>query len=128
MKILVTYEKHGNRYFDANTPESLGKASLKILKERMNDGYYYLGTPPNNNDILSLELIQELPSRLQESEKARRNTFLSEEKRYNQSKRDFDALTKMIADGDWKNAYKCLRFYSGGEYERMSLEDVENCT
>ena len=127
MKILIAHEKHGNRYYDASTPENLGRACLQILKERQEDGYYDLGDPPDGKDILSLEEIQELPRRLQESERAMVNAYLKEERRYKQFKTDFDTLTKIIAEGDWQNAYKCLRLYANGEYERISLEEVEVC-
>lgn len=38
--ILVAREKHGDRYFDASTPELLAAASLKLLRERMKEGWY----------------------------------------------------------------------------------------
>ncbi len=38
--IIVVREKHGINYYDANSTEGIGRASLQILGERENQGYY----------------------------------------------------------------------------------------
>lgn len=40
MQILIAKEKHGDRYFDASSNEKLHKACVKLLQERLNEGYY----------------------------------------------------------------------------------------
>jgi hypothetical protein len=41
MQIIVCHEKHGERYYDASTPEAWAKSALAILTDRFNDGYWY---------------------------------------------------------------------------------------
>jgi len=40
-RILVVDEKHGYRYFDAGTEEALHASALKLVTERVEDGYWY---------------------------------------------------------------------------------------
>lgn len=39
--IVIFEEKHSTRYFDASTEDALAAACLKILKERLQAGYWY---------------------------------------------------------------------------------------
>ena len=39
--ILLVHEKHGIRYFDFSTPDKAAKAILKLVSERLSDGYYH---------------------------------------------------------------------------------------
>lgn len=41
-QILVLTEKHGDRFFDASTPEKLDWSAAKVLKERAEEGYWYV--------------------------------------------------------------------------------------
>lgn len=40
-QIIIAKEKHGDRFYDASTPEAWAKNALKILTERWNEGYWY---------------------------------------------------------------------------------------
>jgi len=40
MKIIMFREKHSNRYFTFNSEEELKEIFLKILKERLKEGYF----------------------------------------------------------------------------------------
>jgi hypothetical protein len=41
MKMIVLYEKYGNRYIDAgNTKETIAAAAAAIVKERVNNKFY----------------------------------------------------------------------------------------
>lgn len=40
-QVLVLREKHGDAYFDVPDSTALDDASLKILTERFNQGYWY---------------------------------------------------------------------------------------
>jgi len=39
-RILVVNEKHGDRYFDASTDAALHAAALKLVEERLEQGWY----------------------------------------------------------------------------------------
>ncbi len=45
--ILIFEEKHGSRYFRAETREQLAAACLKIVKERHEAGWYGYSTDPD---------------------------------------------------------------------------------
>jgi len=77
-QILIFKEKHGDRYFDASTPEMKSAAFLKILRERFTSGYYYEKpkSPERNlsredKALLSLseEQLEALPAPLKETTK-----------------------------------------------------------
>ena len=40
MRTLVAKEKHGDRHFAVPDDEALGRAALKLLKERSNEGWF----------------------------------------------------------------------------------------
>lgn len=63
-KILILEEKHGDRYYDASTPEALSRAAVKVLKERAEEGYWYIrhyadDTPANSKDAELLAVTDE---------------------------------------------------------------------
>lgn len=40
-RIIMFEEKHQTRYFDASTDEVLSRACVKVLRERVDEGYWY---------------------------------------------------------------------------------------
>jgi hypothetical protein len=94
-RILVAHEKHGDRYFDASTDELLDAAAIFLLADRHNDGYWY--PKPERGESKDW---------------------------YNQMKKVVDAHTnkKPCPKG---LAWSLLCQHSDGEYESVSLEDVE---
>lgn len=58
MKIIVAQEKHATRYLDASTDEAWARSSLKLLKERLEYGYYNMH-PGLGYDIEEIQRVVE---------------------------------------------------------------------
>lgn len=126
-QILVAREKHGNRYFDASTPELLAKSAFKLLKERWEDEYwYYLDDPPDGKDILSEEQIVALPTEgLQSAESKKRTDYLRELRNWQSDEREYLAIQDCVENNCFNKAWKLLNGRSDYEYESVELETLE---
>lgn len=126
-KILIFKEKHSNRYFDASTVEAHSAACLKILKERLEEGYWYdPGDPPDKEDILSEEQISSLPTEiLKRAESERRKRYLRELANYEEEVKFVEDAKDAIANNKGRLAYKLLMWRRDGEYERFYEEELE---
>ena len=67
MKIAVFTEKHGNRYMKASTDEELQESCLKVLRERMADGYWYYDPDEPTKPVCSREDAEKLPDPFRET-------------------------------------------------------------
>lgn len=45
MRIIVVYDKHSTRYIDATSDDQWERASLTLLRDRLDAGYYYSDDP-----------------------------------------------------------------------------------
>lgn len=52
---LLLREKHGDRYIDVSTPDKATRAAVRIVSERLREGWYWEETPadiiPGQNDL-----------------------------------------------------------------------------
>lgn len=123
MKILVCYEKHGNRYLDASTPEKLGESALKVLKERWNEGYfYYAPIKPEEPPVMDLESI---PEPFKEQAKNMLLDYNRALDRYTKELREYNYLKDVIENNKTDKAWKTLDWFGESDYERVSIENVE---
>jgi hypothetical protein len=128
-KILIFREKHGSRYFDASTDELICKAALKVLTERLEDGYwYYEPEPPNKGGILTPNQIATLPTAAlvnQETDKLIR--YNQDFRQYEYDLQEFRDIKKSVETKDGLTAYKILRSRSCDEYEyeTFQLQNLE---
>jgi hypothetical protein len=108
--ILIFKEKHGDRYFDASTPEAKSAAFLKILRERFNSGYYYEEPKSPEHTLtkdekallsLSEEQLDALPAPLQASTKTQvsrvRRKLRGVQEEYEQAKLWWDSVVALLA-------------------------------
>src|SRR6478736_5758639 len=118
-KIIIFKEKHGDRHFDASTTKKVWAACLKILKERLDDGYwYYVGTPPSADDILTEEQITQLPTEnLQVEQSQKRKAYLRAQKSYEREVKFLEDAKQAVETGDGKIAYRLLLNRLDAEYE-----------
>lgn len=131
MKIIIFKEKHGNRYFDASTPQALDNACRKILKERLKYGWYNVQQPPPPNNLLTIEEIAKLPEKYKNQE--RRILLKWEEtlESYQKEKQWLDDLKKLLeTPEDLSNkkipeSYHFLRDREHWEYEGMTIRELE---
>lgn len=126
-QILIAYEKHGNRYFDASTPELLAESAFKLLKERWDEGYWYVSEdPPEREDILSEEQIAALPTEsLRSAELAKRTYYLAEFNNWQRDEKEILAIQDCVENNLKDKALKLLQNRSDYEYENVELEFLE---
>lgn len=126
-QILIAKEEHGTRYFDASTPELLAESAFKLLKERWDDGYWYISEdPPENKDILSEEQIATLPTEsLRASEQGKLYWYLSEFKDWQKNEKEYLAIKDCVETGKKDMAWNLLQNRSDYEYENVELEYLE---
>ena len=129
MDILVVEEKHGNRHFDASTPEKLHAACVKILKQRLKEGWYTPGDEPKLDYID----VSDIPDSLKDLAVIEIKRYKSQHKWWEQEVRDFDDINRVISfTGKLKlynrqpESYGILEQRSNGEYERVHIEHLEN--
>lgn len=127
-KIIIFKEKHGDRYFDASTPEKLNAACFKILKERFENGEYeWLSEEePEAINILTDEQIEALPTeRLKNDELRRKKNYEQEYKWRKQEKDMFKEIASCVKSESKQYAYNLLYERKGGEYENFEIETLE---
>lgn len=129
-QILIAHEKHGRRYFDASTPELLAENSLKLLKERWEEDWYWLESPPEGKDILSEDQIAALPTeKLRDLANQERNEYLEEVRLWKIEEEEYNSIKHCAeggAENNFKNrAWKLLYSRRRYEYEKVELETLE---
>lgn len=116
-KILVVEDKDGRAYFDASSPILLAKASMRILRERFEEGWYV------EHDPEDFEAVRDTP---------RHREMLAENAWY---ARAFQLVQENDLDSkyEWGEgcrrkvepmAWHLLKQRANYEYERVSLESV----
>ena len=121
--ILIAEEKYGTRYFDASTTEKMGQACIKLLTDRMNEGWYFeIKEPePPEHDLKQFSKGTRLWKTCKEDWEiysARRNQFLDNE-------RFLKEFQSVVLNRVYYAAYNLLCERSGHEYERIELERME---
>jgi len=104
-RIIAFTEKHGTRRFIGSTPELMAKALIKVLTDRINDGYWYDDTPVEGQDQLNLFRKPALT----DAEKVRQILAKANE--------------NLIEAG--KLAYTFLQSRNGYEHEEFDIEYLE---
>lgn len=123
--VLVCHEKHGNRYFAIPDDEALKRAALKILGDRVKDGYWYgvIGEAPRA--LKSVADLGGLPDHLWSAHNDAVKTYKRELDAFERRRDLLDEIAKSLAEKDGVLAWRVLRERSEHEYERVSLEVVE---
>lgn len=139
--ILVFQEKHGDRYFLADTPERTKKAFLKILEERYNRGGYFLKLEDcfSEEDLLlardSDEYIQKLQKTIADKDAVDviKDHALHELDRVKKLVRYYKEVVfengeiqKALSNKDGLLAFCILDGRRDYEYERFSFEHLES--
>jgi hypothetical protein len=104
--ILVFREKHGNRYFICNTKEDYCRAAIKIIKERLDEGWYWDEEDDDDNQA------------------AAEYAGVKRRKRY--VRKDETTARQIVESNDLVRAYMFLEERSDYEYEGMYIEYPED--
>ena len=128
-KVLVFKEKHGDRYFNIPDDKTLFRVSLKILTERFEAGYWYY--KPGDEDKpkapdFTKEQVAAMPDSLREGATKKLVSYQGELRRWERDSEDFNNVKKAVETKDGRLAWQCLLDYSDGEYQRCSLEQLED--
>ena len=134
MKILVLHEKSGNRYFGIRSDEQLYNTCAVILKERLEEDYWYTAEEPEPLG-LSKEEIDKLPKGEIKAEalsmykkyKEALKLYLKEHKFFEEAKKAIKThYNPMIVNNAHKKLYPyhLLIGRNSYEYERISLEEL----
>ncbi len=126
--VLVLTEKHGSAYFLVRDDAELAKVCLSILKGRLKDGYWYGSIdelrkpdPPE----FTRESIATLPASLQPAAQKKWNQYALELRGYNLDVEEHQDMARAIAEKNGISAYRILMNRSGHEYERVSVERLQ---
>ncbi len=118
--ILVCYEKHGNSFHWALTAQQAADASLEILRERYDSGWYYRPEEDKTEPQMVLEDIKKLPEGSIRAAAMREFNSWKSSRRWNEDLRvQYDWIEATLENDDGKSAYSILLDRSEGEYERI---------
>jgi hypothetical protein len=135
-RILIVKGKHGDAYYDVSDDELLHKTCCKILKKRLDEGWYgpYCKTPALDKDVPAWPVVEAM------KEGPVKDAMVKLHKDYQRKLReytdeqsfldDLDTVLKMEYDPDAKPAkrrwaYGLLESRGYYEYESVELEYAE---
>lgn len=137
MKVLICSEKHGTNLYDASTPEALAEASIHVLKDRMDQGWYWRDdddhpTPITDEEIEALPEAYKAQAKKDQARDRRRikegiaaNVFYDEVKRVID---EHDTSSITLGRGKYERqvpvAWDLLDSRSDYEYEHVEVETV----
>lgn len=126
--VLVEHGKHGEYYWDATTQEKFQANCLAILKNRFDQGWYYYEPeePTKPKGLLTKEEIKELQQPYKGQAIQIYNNYVRAKREYVSEKELWDELKAAIEENDGGLAWGVLYDRSDYEYERVSLEDLNN--
>lgn len=144
MRVIVCHEKHGERYYDASTTETLAASALQILTDRWEEGYWYNDPREYYTEekmrTYTPEEIEALPSNELKVRAEQQNRRAKDNQRqfdrdlafYEQVQRvveQQDLSTRTVGRGRYERevpiAWDLLQERSDYEYERVELVDVQ---
>lgn len=108
--LLIFEEKHGTRYFYCRNPEEYCKAAMKVLKQRLEEGYWY-GNDSEDEELMSVIEAHKYAGAIYRGP------------RLENAKAQAEAI---VAANDLGLAYQFMEMRATGEYELMSREHVES--
>lgn len=131
--LLVLHEKHGEVYFNIKNEEELYKVALAVLKFRYNSGYYYQEPKKPEHPGFDSNDIDKLPNQLKADANRKYFSYTRDLRLYEQEWERYQFLQEGIKNNNGQLAWKLLREFSDGEYERVELvqysepEEYEEC-
>lgn len=120
--VLILHEKHRNRYFVIPDDKALGEAALHVLKERMDEGYWYSEPEEPKGVGYGLKDLESLPEVLRAEGKKKLAAYKQEVMIYREQKEWWEEANEALMKRDGKLAWKCLVNRNDYEYERVELE------
>jgi hypothetical protein len=125
-QLLVFHEKHGERYFYVPDDHTLFTAALKVLNERHAEDYWYFKPDKPKAPDFTKEQVEAMPESLQSGAMKRLLEYSNELREWENDSENYNNVVKAVETKDGRLAWQCLRDYSEGEYQRVSLERLES--
>lgn len=126
--VLVCHEKHGDLYYHVPNDQALCRAALSILRERLEAGHWYndpkdeLPADPN----LTPEQIEALPAGpIRETAKREVASYQRAVREQGDAIEMWKNIHRAIEENNGKLAWTILRDRSDWEYERVSIETLQ---
>jgi len=120
--VIICKEKHDTSYYNANTTEMIGLASLSILGRRFNEGCYSFEIEkPIEPKYLPINFNEET---LQNACKTQWNTYTRVLEYYKENKNFTQKVEKALKDDDYQLATQLLMIRDGYEYEGFVIEPL----
>ena len=124
--VIVCEEKHGTRYFVANSTEDIGRAALHLLKERNEQGYYpEPDAPPEEPQNKPEEMVDAQMVKSCKEQWERYNSVLES---LAQEREFYESVQKALKENHYVLATRLLESRDGYEHEGFVIEttsDVE---
>ncbi len=119
-KILILKEKHSEQYILVPDHKKLLEISIKIIKSRLTQNYYYKPTKPNKQEITQEDIDKFPEGKYKEQAKKDLLSYVKELKDYNNEMSDY-SLIERGCNGDGNAAWAFLSERSGYQYEEIEL-------
>jgi hypothetical protein len=126
-RIIIFKEKHGDRYFDASTPELLHKACLKIFKERLAEGWYEgYAYPELQKPTMTIQESLTHDKKIQAVVEDQWREYNNVLRGINKQAQEKAYIEKVVAEDSGEKAHKFLNHRSHYEYESYEIENLES--
>lgn len=123
--VLILHEKHGELHFHVPDETALFKFSLDIVTKRLRAGFWY----PDPKDYvpqdpgMTKEQAEALPpGPIRNSAMSAVSAYRTALNTHRSVVEGWETVQKSVKEKDGKLAWRVLRDYSDGEYQRVSLE------
>jgi len=118
--IIVLREKHGERYFAANTTEHIGRACLKVIQERKEEGYYESYSEEPEQPKHRPDEFEDDPH-LKKTVEEQWGDYRQKLASHRESMRQEEELERILSDQDYHGAKVFLEGRNGYCYEGFSI-------
>jgi hypothetical protein len=122
--VLVVREKHGDRYFYIQDTTDLHNAALRLVTERLNDGWYGLEDGPKELDYTEADLPK-MPLSVRANAAIALKRHAAACDTYLRAVGEHGKIVKAVGDRDGAAAWGILESRKYNEYEVLNLESFE---
>ena len=128
--LLVFKEKHGERYFNVPNDDALFAACLKVVTERLKDGYWYNepdGVVPQAPDFTK-DQVASMPESMRSDAYKKLRAYDQALSSFNEEIADHAKIKKAVDEKNGRLAWGIIRDRGRYEYEGYDLERFESVT
>lgn len=124
-QLIVVKEKHDNGYYLVNDVEAVWRWALAILKERLDQRWYYKPDEPKLREEVPDDVMDKLPESLRKKAKDDKQSNKSNMKRYQRDMEVWNDIHTALTEQNGALAFKVLDDRKDHEYEGFTFETLE---